>query len=357
LPVSQGLRDSAAPWSNEALEQHTFHKAASAGSRCISCHMSDVNWRLLIRRRDHTFQAPVPEMTAAFGAPNACTTCHDDRSPEWAARQMDQWWGDGARRKAAITLADTMYRAGSGDASVLPGLARLAVDRTQGLLVRASAVEFMQQLALGTAGTGNSDAQSQTSFGRGAASGGKRSRTKPATLTAEQINALIGAASDPESIVRAEAVNALLATGARERVVPPIVARLNDSSRIVRARAAEALLAFGIVSLPGPVGELLVRAQDEYAQALQDFPDAAANHTALGWLEAERNRTTEATAALDRAISLEPRAARPVVIKGVIAARQGRFNDAIDLWKKAKAVEPSYPNIDQLIAEAEKRKQ
>ena len=48
--------------------------------------MSDVNWRLLIRRRDHTFQPPVPEMTAAFGVPNACTTCHDDRSPEWAAR-------------------------------------------------------------------------------------------------------------------------------------------------------------------------------------------------------------------------------------------------------------------------------
>ena len=46
----------------------------------------------------------------------------------------------------------------------------------------------------------------------------------------------------------------------------------------------------------------------------------------------------------------------PLVIKGVIAARENRFNDAIDLWKKAKAVEPAYPNIDQLIAEAEKRR-
>ena len=55
---------------------------------------------------------------------------------------MDQWWGDGARRKAALSLADTMYRAGSGDASVLPALARLAVDRTQGVLVRASAVRI-----------------------------------------------------------------------------------------------------------------------------------------------------------------------------------------------------------------------
>ena len=319
--------------------------------------MSDVNWRLLIRRRDHTFQAPVPEITAAFGVPNACTTCHDDRTPEWAARQMDQWWGDGTRRQASMSLADTMYRAGSGDARVLPGLAKLAVDRTQGLLVRASAVEFMEQLALGTAGRGNADAQSQTSFGRGSAGGGKRQRMPPATFTPEQVNALIGAASDPEPVVRAQAVNALLAAGARERVVPPIVARLNDSSRIVRARAAEALLTLGISSLPGTVGELLARAQDEYAQSLQDFPDAAANHSALGWLDAERNRTAEASAALDRAISLDPRAARPLVIKGVIAARENRFTDAIDLWRKAKAVEPGYPNIDQLIAEAEKRKE
>jgi len=356
LPVSQGVRDPIAPWSNEAIEQHTFHKADSAGSRCISCHMSDVNWRLLIRRRDHTFQAPVPETTAAFGVPNACTTCHDDRTPEWAARQMDQWWGDGSRRQASTSLADTMYRAGSGDARALPGLARLAVDRSQGLLVRASAVEFMQQLALGTAGTGNSDAQSQTSFGRGAAGGGKRQRMPPAALTPEQVNALIGAASDPEPIVRAQAVNALLAAGTRDRIVPPIVARLNDSSRIVRARAAEALLALGISSLPGAIGQQLARAQDEYAQSLQDFPDAATNHSALGWLDAERNRTAEASAALDRAMSLDPRAARPLVIKGVIAARENRFNDAIDLWKKAKAVEPAYPNIDQLIAEAEKRR-
>lgn len=121
----------------------TFHAPDSGGSRCISCHMSDVNWRLLIRRRDHTFQPPVPENTAQFGVPNACTTCHDNKSPEWAAKQMNEWWGDGERRNKAVSLADTMYRAGSGDPSTLPGLARLAVDRSQGLLVRASAAEFI----------------------------------------------------------------------------------------------------------------------------------------------------------------------------------------------------------------------
>jgi tetratricopeptide (TPR) repeat protein len=238
---------------------------------------------------------------------------------------------------------------------VLPDLARLAVDRSQGLLIRASAVEFMEQMALGTAGSGSADAQSQTSFGS-RASIRKLRVAKPATLTPAQVNALIGAASDPEAIVRAQAINALLATADRDRVIPPIVARLVDPARVVRARAAEALLALGIAQLPGTAGEALVRAQDEYAQALGDFPELAANHTARAWLEAERQRFDAAHAALDVAMKLDPRAARPIVIKGVIAAREGKYGEAAALWQKAKAVEPDYPNIDRLIAEAEKRR-
>jgi predicted CXXCH cytochrome family protein len=348
--------DAAVPLRDADIEAHTFHKAASAGSRCISCHMSDVNWRLLIRRRDHTFQAPVPEMTAAVGVPNACTTCHDNRSPEWAARQMDQWWGDGARRTAAVALADTMYRAGSGDAAVLPALARLAIDRSQGVLIRASAVEFMQQLARGTAGSSSADAQSQTSFANAAMPATKRPPIKPVTLSAQQINALIGAASDPEPMVRAHAIMALLATGDRDRIVTPILARLIDPARVVRARAAEALLTLGVAQLPGAAGEALRRAQDDYAAALSDFPDSAANHAELGWLELQRDRVAAAAAAVDRAIRLDPRAARPWVIKGVMAAREGQFAAAIDSWRKAKGLDPGYPNIDQLIAEAEKQK-
>jgi tetratricopeptide (TPR) repeat protein len=316
--------------------------------------MSDVNWRLLIRRRDHTFQPPVPETTVAFGVPNACTTCHDDRTPEWAARQMDQWWGDGERRAASARLADTMYRAGSGDASVLPDLARLAVDRSQGVLIRASAVEFMEQLALGTAGAGSADARSQTSFATAAAAA-KKPASAPVTLTPSQVNALIAAAADPEAVVRARAVTALLASGARDRIITVLAARLVDQARVVRARAAEALLALGIVTLPAAAGEALGKAQDELAISLQEFQDEASDHAALGWLESERGRITQATGALDRAIALDPRAARPYVIKGVIAARGERFSEARDLWRKAKELDPNYPNIDRLIEEAVKR--
>jgi tetratricopeptide (TPR) repeat protein len=171
------------------------------------------------------------------------------------------------------------------------------------------------------------------------------------------VNALIGAAADPEPTVRAHAVSALLATGERERILAPLTARLRDDARVVRVRAAEGLLALGVTELPGPAGALLSKAQDEYAISLSDFPDVPENHTSLGWLRAERGRTLEAIEALDNAIRLNPAAARPYVIKGVIAAREGRFGEAAQLWRKAKSVDASYPNIDRLIDEADRRRE
>lgn len=355
-----------ASFTGAGLEAHTFHAPESAGSRCISCHMSDVNWRLLIRRRDHTFQPPVPENTAQFGIPNACTTCHDDRTPEWAARQMNEWWGDQDRRAQATTLADTMYRAGSGDTTSLPGLARLAVDRSQGLLVRASAAEYVARLVAEsrTGVAARSTAMSQTSFGNSTgrepspnprgepSSNGARSLE----ITPAIVNAMIGAANDPEPIVRAAALKALGTIGDRERSLSPVLARLVDNARVVRAKAVEVLVAFGIVELPGAAGEALKKAQAEYLLSLDMFPDVASNHAAKGWLEAERGNVIVARDALNKATMVEPNYAFPWVVKGVLSAREGKFAEAVEMWKKARSIEPSYPNIDQLIAEAEKRK-
>lgn len=340
-----------------AGEAHTFHRPESAGSRCIGCHMSDVNWRLLMRRRDHTFQPPVPEITAAYGVPNACTTCHDNKSPEWAAKQMDEWWRDGDRRKKAVSLASTMYRAGSGDPTVLGDLIKLGVDRSQSVLIRASAVDYVTQLVANRGvGMQPGTPQTQTSFGYSTPSPTRAPAPALPPIPPAVVNALIGAASDPEPMVRAAAVRALGAASDPQRAMLPLTARLVDQARVVRVRAADVLLAFGVVTLPGAAGQALTRAQDEYVLALQSFPDAAANHAELGWLEAQRGRTEAAQNALDAALRVDPRNARALVIKGVIAARASQFAEAIAFWKKARAIDPGYPNLDQLIAEAEKRR-
>ena len=121
------------------ITSHTHHAADSQGSRCINCHMSDVNWRLITRRLDHTFEPPVPEMTASYGVPNPCTTCHEDKSPEWAASVMDRWYGNGPKRRATVKMADAMYRAGTGDVTVARRRRRAtpSIDRTARRCARA----------------------------------------------------------------------------------------------------------------------------------------------------------------------------------------------------------------------------
>jgi predicted CXXCH cytochrome family protein len=343
------------------VERHTHHPAASRGSRCIDCHMSDVNWRLLIRRRDHTFAPPVPEMTAAYGVPNGCTTCHDDRPPEWASAALDRWYGNRARRAAAMRVADTFYLAGAGDPDSLPGLASLAVDRSRGMLVRASAAEFIGRVYV--AATGAQSAPERRSRAQTSAEGAAPSAQRPRSqgdpvssdVTTRVVNALIGAINDPEPAVRAVAVRSLGVIADR-RGMMPIVSRLQDDVRTVRAAAAEALLWMGVATLPGAAGEVLARAQDEYGASLSVFPDLASSHAVRGWLETERGRHAEAERALDLALSLEPGYARAHVYRGIVDARAGRFDKAIERWETAKSLEPTYPNIDRLIEEARRRR-
>jgi predicted Zn-dependent protease len=275
---------------------------------------------------------------------------------------MNAWWDDGDRRAKSQSIADTLYRAGSGDTTVLPALAKLAVDRSEGTLLRASAADYIARLVSESrTGVTRANAQSQTSFaGSYVAPSSTDRRTPaeraPAQVTPAIVNALIGAADDPEAEVRASALKALGTIGDRERALAPVLARLADSSRVVRTKAAEVLVSFGIVQLPGAAGEALRTAQDEYVVSLDTFPDVASNHASKGWLEAERGNVAVARAALDNATMVEPNYAFPWVIKGVLLAREGKFGEAAEMWKKARSIEPSYPNINQLIAEAEKRK-
>jgi predicted CXXCH cytochrome family protein len=362
----------------KTIEAHTFHAMDSAGSRCINCHMSEVNWRLLMRRRDHTFKPPVPELTATLGIPNACNTCHDDKTPEWTMTHMDRWYGDRERRAREVGQATAFYDAADGNAGALKPLASIVVNRARSPIARASAAEFIGQLVLRVAGRQPGiDArrsQGQTSFENDAPADvisvapnvtgltsasppapGKTADT-PAAIPAGLINALIAAASDPEPAVRAHAVRALGFAGDR-KAVPPLVARLADKVRAVRVAGAEGLLNLGIAQLPGGAGAALVRAQDEYGASLTTFGDRPRDHLVLGWLELQRNRHAPATRALNDALALDPEQLQSPLLLGVIAAREGRYAEAIDHWERVKAREPTWPNIDLLIDEAKRRRE
>jgi predicted CXXCH cytochrome family protein len=77
------------------LEAHTHHKADSAGSQCVSCHMPAIETEGVpgVNVHAHTFNVITPAMTDRYKVPNACTTCHTDKPTDWATTAMSRWPG------------------------------------------------------------------------------------------------------------------------------------------------------------------------------------------------------------------------------------------------------------------------
>lgn len=80
------------------VERHTMHPPASAGSRCVACHMPflqepEVGTALRYARSDHTIPLPRPAFDASLGIEIACAQCHADRAVDALQAQTREWWG------------------------------------------------------------------------------------------------------------------------------------------------------------------------------------------------------------------------------------------------------------------------
>jgi len=75
------------------LEQHTHHKPGSSGSQCYNCHMPHDTYGLLKAVRSHRIASPSVETSLESGRPNACNLCHLDKTLDWTARHLSEWYG------------------------------------------------------------------------------------------------------------------------------------------------------------------------------------------------------------------------------------------------------------------------
>jgi len=76
------------------IETHTQHKAGSAGNECVNCHMPKIETQLAdVNVRAHTFKFIPPSSTVQDKVPNACNTCHNDKTPAWASEALRKWPG------------------------------------------------------------------------------------------------------------------------------------------------------------------------------------------------------------------------------------------------------------------------
>ncbi len=74
------------------IEAHTHHASDSSGSLCYNCHMPHTTFGLLKGIRSHRIQIPRVMSASKSDHPNACNLCHLDRTLEWSAEKLFDWY-------------------------------------------------------------------------------------------------------------------------------------------------------------------------------------------------------------------------------------------------------------------------
>ena len=76
----------------DTIETHTHHPAQSSGSLCYNCHMPHTSYALLTAMRSHRIDSPNVTSSLQHGRPNACNLCHIDKTLQWSAQHLQQWY-------------------------------------------------------------------------------------------------------------------------------------------------------------------------------------------------------------------------------------------------------------------------
>ena len=75
------------------LANHTHHQLNSEGSRCLNCHMPHTSYALMRGIRSHRIDSPMIRSNKKNEKPNACNLCHLDKTMQWTADNLSEWYG------------------------------------------------------------------------------------------------------------------------------------------------------------------------------------------------------------------------------------------------------------------------
>lgn len=350
---------------------HHFHTAGSPGSQCVSCHMPATTYMAIDPRHDHSLRLPRPDRTVSLGTPNACNTCHTDRSASWADATLKGWLGH--RPRGFQQFAESFARARNGAALASEELARIAEDPAQPTIVRATALDD-----LAPARDGAAERAVLAAIRDDHALIRWRAAAALEFLPPERALAAGGALlADPIRAVRIEAARALapLAKADPARLPPQVVQRAIDELRTsLRLNADRPEARVALATLEGDLGNhdaalagfeaalrldrefvpayanlaemQRLRGRDDLAQqtlrrGLTAVPDSAALHHALGLALVRRGERADGVRELGVAARLAPNDARYAYVYAVGLNTLGEASQAIREIDRALAHTPS----------------
>lgn len=123
--------------------KHHFHASPdSDGAQCVSCHMPATLYMGVDSRRDHRIAIPRPDLAGLIGAPNACNSCHVDKTAKWSSLAINQWLGEKAHVLEPVSQALYAGRRQQPDAG--QRLIDLTINSSVNDMARATALRMLR---------------------------------------------------------------------------------------------------------------------------------------------------------------------------------------------------------------------
>jgi len=286
---------------------HHFHKVGSSGAACKNCHMPEKSYMGIDMRADHSIRIPAPAISAQVGAPDACTTCHTDKSTEWAEIQLKLRLGP--NHKSSHDFGSVFHKARTGNLSSPMELFEIISDMSKPSIVRATAV---------SAAAPHLD---QTSVG----------------ILARELY-------DTSPDVRAAAIGALdvVPPGIKTQLLSPL---LKDPILGVRIEAARVLASVPKERMAGEIKEIFERVSNEYLLSQTINAESPQAQTNIGIFYTRQQNATLAEKAFRTAIKLEPKFIPASVNLADLYRQSGRDKEGVAVLKEAISQVPNNAEV------------
>lgn len=318
-------------------QNHTFHEANSEASQCTTCHMPETTYMQVDPRRDHSWQIPRPDLSKNIGTPNVCTSCHEDKSNEWAEQALLTWFPNSKyREQAHFSIA--FYASSINHRSAESALAYIAQEQTQSDIIRASALERLanhpgkNSLTVLTSAVHNDNEMIRLGVVKG---------STPYPL-AERWRLLEPLLKDPVYAVRTEAAGALVQywnelTIQQRKLMQPALTEYIDIQKYNSDRGSS-LTNLGNVYRAQGRYDVAISA---YQQAIKIEPIFANSYVNLADLYRAQNKEMQAFTLLNQGIKAQPSSGMLNYSAGLSLLRLNKPKQAVNLFEQATKVEPN----------------
>jgi predicted CXXCH cytochrome family protein len=271
------------------------------GAKCINCHMPGRYYMGIDFRRDHSFRIPRPDLSDKLGTPNACTTCHGDKTNQWAAARMKEWYGDISRQHYGSYLASACREANREE--VISSCSYIINDKLFPPMTRAAAMAGLNDL-----------------YPQGATE-----------IMEKKLH-------DPEALIQYIAVRNY---PLRDSVdMQSLLEMLNNPVKAVRTEAAVRLSELPASEIPPEGQKAYKKALDEYEKSQLYSADFAASRHNLGNLYRNQGDTAKAIRQYEEAILIDNKFYPAKINLAMLYYQKGESVKAERLFKEILEEQP-----------------